>query len=112
MFGQLPGEEEADSSLDLPRRDGGPLVVMCKTGRLSSNALEDIVDETVHDGHSFAGDPGVGMDLLQDLVDVDPIALLPALLPFLVPLGNVLLGLPRLFGSLSTRFRCHIQNAQ
>ena len=37
MFGQFTGEEEPDSSLDLPGGDGGSLVVVSKTAGLSSD---------------------------------------------------------------------------
>ena len=37
-----------------------------RTGRLGRDALEDIVDERVQDGHSLVRDTRVGVDLLQD----------------------------------------------
>ncbi len=101
MLGQFTGEEETDSGLNLPRGDGGALVVVRKTASLGGNALEDVVDEAVHDGHGFARDAGVGVDLLEDLVDVDAVGFLPLLLLFLVSLGDVLLGLAGLLGSFS-----------
>ena len=36
----------------------------------TSDALEDIVDEGVHDSHGLGRDAGVRMDLLQHLVHV------------------------------------------
>ena len=36
----------------------------------SLNPLEPVVDKGVHDGHGFGQDPGVGVDLLQHLVDL------------------------------------------
>ena len=53
MLGELTGEEEPDSGLDLAGGDGGPLVVVGQTGSLSGNPLEDVVDKGVHDAHSF-----------------------------------------------------------
>ena len=85
MLGQFTGKEKPDGSLDLPRGDGGPLVVESKAGSLTSNTLEDVVHEGVHDGHGFAGDSSVRVDLLQHLVDVDRVGLPPPPLPFLVP---------------------------
>jgi hypothetical protein len=35
-----------------------------------TDAFEDVVDERVEDEHGFVGDPSVGVDLLEDLVDV------------------------------------------
>jgi hypothetical protein len=52
--------------LDLSGRDGGLLVVGSKLGGLSGNALEDVVDEGVQDGHGTVGDTGVRVDLLED----------------------------------------------
>ena len=49
---------------------------MGKAGRFRSDALEDIVDERVHNTHGFAGDSSVRVNLFQDLVDVDRIAFL------------------------------------
>ena len=44
-----------------------PLVILSQLAGLSGNPLEEVVDETVHDGHSLGGDTGVGVDLLQYL---------------------------------------------
>ena len=70
MLGQLSRQQEANSSLDLTRGDGGPverrkfnatgentkripLVVVGKLASLGSNPLEEVVDKGVHDGHSL-----------------------------------------------------------
>ena len=66
MLGQLSWENEPDGCLDLTGRDSGPLVVVGKPGRLGSDALEDIVDERIHDAHGLGTDAGVRVDLLQD----------------------------------------------
>ena len=102
VLGKLSGEEEPDSGLDLPRGDGGPLVVVCKTAGLSSNTLKQVVDKRVHDAHGLGGDTGVRVHLLQDLVDVDGIRLLPLLvLLLLIALGDSLGGLAGLGSSFS-----------
>ena len=88
VLGQLSGEEETDSGLDLPGSDGGATVVVGKTASLSSNALEDVVHERVHDGHGLGGDTGVGVHLLQDFVDVDGVGFFPFPLPLLVAGAN------------------------
>ena len=71
VLGELTWQEEPDSGLDFPGGDGGPLVVVGKTAGLSGDALEQVVDKGVHDAHGLGGDTGVGVNLLQDLVDVD-----------------------------------------
>ena len=70
MLGQLSGEEKADGSLDLAGREGALLVVAGQAAGLQGKALEDVVDERVQDGHTTLADAGVGVDLLQHLVDV------------------------------------------
>ena len=101
VFGQFSGEEKSDSGLDFPGGDGGPLVVVSKTGSFGSNALEDVIDKRVHDAHGFGGYTGVGVNLFQHLVDVDGIGFLPFAVFFLVRLGNGLCGLSGLLGSFS-----------
>ena len=109
MLGKFSREEEPDSSLDFTRSDGGPLVVVSQTGGLGGDPLEQIVDERVHDAHGLGGDTGVGVDLLENLVDVDGIRLLPLFLSLLlITLGDGLLGLARLLGSLSGGFGRHV----
>lgn len=107
MLSQFTGQQETDGGLDLAAGDGRPLVVVGQAGRLGSDALEDVVDEAVHDAHGFGRDAGVGVDLLQDFVDVDGIAFLPLALLLLVSLGDVLGGLAGLFGCFTADFRGH-----
>ena len=108
VLGELTGEEEPDSGLDLAGGDGGPLVVVSQTAGLGSDSLKEIVDERVHDAHGLGGDTSVGVDLLQDLVDVDRVRFLP-LLTFLlaITLGDGLGGLAGLLGSFSRNFGRH-----
>ena len=68
VLGELTRKEEADGSLDLAGRQGGLLVVARQTRGLQSDALEDVVDEGVQDGHATLGDTGVRVDLLQHLM--------------------------------------------
>jgi len=84
---------QADSSLDFPASDGVLLVVVGQAGGFGGNALKDVVDKRVHDAHGLGGDAGVGVHLLQHLVDVDGVALLAALPPLLgVSSGGLTLG--------------------
>ena len=110
MFGQFTGEEQPDGGLDFPGGDGGPLVVVSQTGGLCCNALKDVIDKRVHDGHGLGADASVGVDLLQDLVDVDRVGFLP-LLTFLlaISLGDGLGGLAGLFGSFSGGLGWHVE---
>ena len=54
VLGQLTGQEETDSGLDLSAGDGGPSVVVGQTGGLSGDTLEDVIHEGVHDRHGLA----------------------------------------------------------
>ena len=68
MLGKLTRKHESDSGLDLAGRKGGLLVVTSEARCFTSKALEDIVNEGVHDGHALLGDTSLGMYLLEDLV--------------------------------------------
>ena len=71
VLGELTGEDEADSSLDLTARNRGLLAVAGQLGGLSGDLLKLVLDEGVQDGDGLGADAGVGVNLLQDLVDVD-----------------------------------------
>ena len=110
VLGQLTREHEADSRLDLAAADGVPLVVAGQAAGLGGDALKDVLDERVEHDHGLLGDAGVGVHLLQHLVDVAGVAggvRLFAALGSSVGLLGGLLGLARRFagllsGSLST----------
>ena len=64
------------------------------------------VDEGVEDGHGTVGDTGVGVDLLEDLVDVGGVGLLAGLGALLLVArgsGGLLASLLLLSGSLAGR---------
>ena len=110
MLGELSGQPETNSSLDFPRSDGVLLVVVGKAGGLGGNPLEDVVNEGVHDAHGLAGDTGLGVDLFQDLVDVDGVALLAGLSPLLLVRGRLAsLGGGFLFAFLAGYFSWHFR---
>ena len=88
VFGEFTRQQQSDGGLDLPTGDGGLPVVVGQTGCLGSDALEDVVDEAVHDRHGAAGDTGVRVDLLHHLVDVNGVRFPPCPLPFSVPWGT------------------------
>merc|ERR1719400_139360 len=108
VFGQFTGEKEPDGGLDLPGSDGGPLVVVGQFGSLGSDTLKEIIDERVHDAHGFGGDTGVGVHLLQHLVDVDGIRFLTLVLALLSVLSNGLGGLAGFLGSFSRGLGGHV----
>jgi len=70
MLGEFSGQHESDGSLNFSRRQCCLLVVGSQLSGFRGNSFEDIIDERVHDGHSLFGDPRVGVDLLEDLVNV------------------------------------------
>ena len=107
VLGELTGQQETDSCLDLPAGDGRSLVVLGEARGFVGDALEDVVDKAVHDAHGFAGDTGVGVDLLQNLVDVDSVALLPFPPAFLVA-GASGLGLTGLLCAFAANLGCHV----
>jgi hypothetical protein len=66
VLGQLAREDQADRSLDFSGRDGGLLVVGREFGGLGSDALEDVIDKRVQDGHGTVGDTSIGVHLLEN----------------------------------------------
>jgi hypothetical protein len=75
VLGELSGELQADGGLDLAGREGGLAVVADQLASLTSDALKEIVDEGVHDGHGALGDASVGVNLLEHLEDVRAVGL-------------------------------------
>jgi len=84
VLGELTGQKETYSCLDLPGSQSRPPVVVGQSRGLGGDALEDVVHERVHDGHGLAANASVGVHLLQDLVDVDGVRLPPPLPALLV----------------------------
>ncbi|POS82102.1 hypothetical protein EPUL_004915, partial [Erysiphe pulchra] len=107
VLGQLAGEQQPHGGLDLPGGDGRPLVVVGEPAGLRGDALEDVVDERVHDAHRLRGNAGIGVHLLKYFINVDGVGLLPFAFLLLVALADVLLGLAGLLGGLSGRLGGH-----
>ena len=83
---------------------------MSQTRSFRGDPLEQVVDERVHDGHGLGADAGVGMNLLEDLVDVDSVRLLAlGLASLLVTLGGSLGWLLNLLGNFSGSFGRHVE---
>jgi hypothetical protein len=91
MLGKLSRKEKSDGGLDLSGGEGRLLVVAGQLGGLQGDALEDIVHEGVQDGDTSLGDTNVGVDLLEDLVDVRGVGL--GSLGSLLASGDLLGGL-------------------
>lgn len=106
MFGQLSGQKESHSRLNLPTGDGRPFVVMAESTGFTSNSLEDVVDEGVHNRHRLRADSSVGMDLFQHLIDVAGVGLLPPPLLLLVGLSHFR-GFSGFFSSLCAGLGWH-----
>ena len=97
MLGEFTRKHETNSSLDLAARKSCLFVVSGELSGFGGDTFEDIVNEGVHDRHTLLGDTGVGVDLLEDLVDVRGISL-GTLLVFLSAGGSLLGCLGRLLG--------------
>lgn len=65
MLGQFTRKDKTDRGLDFTRRDGRLLRVRGKARSFAGNALKDVVDERVENGHGLVGDTSVRVDLLQ-----------------------------------------------
>ena len=109
MFGQLSREVESDSSLDFPAGDGVLLVVVSQFGGFSGDSLKYIIDKRVHDAHGFGGDTSVGVDLLENLVDVNRVALLAGLSPGLLISSRLALDGSLLLSFLGCDFSRHLE---
>lgn len=83
MLRQFTREDKADSSLNLARRDGSLLRVLSEARGFLSDTFEDVIDKGVEDSHRLVRDTRVGVDLLEDLVDVGGVSLLADLSPLL-----------------------------
>jgi hypothetical protein len=107
VLGQLSGQQQTHCGLYLATGDRRTTIVVSETRRLGSDALEDVVDEAVHDRHGLAADARVGVDLLEHLVDVDGVALSPPALSLLVASANGLRLARCLLRSLARWFGRH-----
>lgn len=102
VFRQLPGQDETQCSLDFPSTDRRAFVDLSKTRRFVCYSLKNIPYKGIHNGHGVARDPCIGMNLLQDFVDVAGEGFLPRLFPFLfISRLHWLWGLTGFFHSLS-----------
>jgi len=107
VFCQFSWKNQPYSSLHLTASYCGSLVVVSKSWCFTCNSFEDIIDEAVHDAHSFARHTSVGVHLLQHLVDVDTIAFFSFPLLFLITSASCF-SLSCFLGTFGANFGRHI----
>ena len=112
MFCQFTRQKQSHCSLNFPASDSGSFVVMRQPRSFGSNAFENVIDETVHDAHSFWTDACIRMDLLQNLINVNCIALLPFAIFFLSLLEIFFCVLPAFFSSFTWHLWRHLSNSK
>jgi len=71
VSGQLSGEDELDSRLNLSGGESSSFVESDQLGSLSGDSVEGVVDKGVDDVHGLLRDSDVGVHLLEHLVDID-----------------------------------------
>jgi len=107
VLGQLAGQHQTHRGLDLAAGHGGLLVVARQAGGLRTDLVKDVVHKGVEDGDGLGADAGVGVHLLEDLVDVQLVALHFGGLFLLFAVGPGLGGSGLLGGSLLSCFGGH-----
>ena len=88
VLGKIAWEDEPDGGLDFAGSESVPVVHVDEAGTFTSDPLEDICNEGVHDEHGLVGDTDIWVDLLEDLEDVGGEGLGPLLVPLLLVLGS------------------------
>ncbi len=63
VLGKFSRQYQTHSCLNFPGCNSGLLIIASKTSRFLRQLLKDIVDERVHNSHSFGRDPCIGMNL-------------------------------------------------
>ena len=71
MLGKLTRKEKLDGRLDFPGGEGAFSVVPDQLGGLGGESVESVINKGVHNVHGFLADTDFGVDLLEDLVDVE-----------------------------------------
>ena len=72
VLGKFPWEQKTHRSLDFARRKG---LVLDESRSFAGDFLEEIVDERVHDAHRLRRNSDIGVNLLENAVDVSTISL-------------------------------------
>ena len=71
VFGEFTGKDKFDSRLDFAAREGPFSIVSNQFAGLPCDLLKGVINKGVHDVHRLLADPDFGVDLLQNLVDVE-----------------------------------------
>ena len=70
VFGKLAGQHQCHSALKVTSAYRLCFVIKCQLVRFFDQAIKDVFDKAVHNAHARLGDASVGMNLLQNSVDV------------------------------------------
>ncbi len=71
VSGEFSWEDKFDSWLNFSGWQSSSLVESNQFWSFSGDSVEGVVNEGVHDVHGFLGNTNIGVDLLEDLVDID-----------------------------------------
>ena len=71
VSGEFSGEDQFNCGLNLSWWQGSSLVESDQLGSFSGDSVKGVVNERVHDVHGFLGDTNVGVNLLEDFIDID-----------------------------------------
>ena len=71
MSCEFSWKDKLYSRLNFPGRKSSSFVESDEFGAFSSNSVEGIMNEGVHNVHGLLGDTDVRVDLLKDFIDVD-----------------------------------------
>ena len=71
VSGEFSGKDKFNSRLNFSGGESSSLVESDEFRSFSCDSVEGVVDEGVHDVHGLLGDTDVGVDLLEDFIDID-----------------------------------------
>ena len=86
VLGEFTRQDQSDGSLHLPRGQSPLLAVAAQTTSLTSDTVEGILHQVVHDSHGSLADTSLRVHLLQNLHDVRRERLRPLALDLLTSL--------------------------
>ncbi len=74
MLSEVTREDELNGSLNIVRADSVSALTSVELRGLKGDSFEEVNDETVHDAHGSLGDSDLIVDVLEDSVNVDAVA--------------------------------------